>query len=256
MSKILAFQVLTLLLASALFITSAVEPDPLEQLIKTDNASLQRKALREIVKDKSRYSKEVAQIIESCYRRKGSYNELSKLLYVAALIKCKEAVPVLEKIWLDQTSFGDDCIYCCPRSLVMTVLGLHGLWKPPKLSDAQRRTAQVEDTLSELERCKNGALEKETKSLIQRGDAYGVLAKQYLSLKDEELLEIVTNSKAAEQQRYEASIELRKRVVDGHLLMDYYWWALNACDDASGECLCDAHESILSAELHNSRRKQ
>jgi hypothetical protein len=255
--KILALSVLILLLVSSFFAASAVKPDPLELLIKTDNASLQRKALHQIVMNKAVYSKEVAQIINSFYKRKGSYNELEKLLYVAALIKCKEAVPVLEKIWLDQISFENDCIYCCPRSLVMTVLDLHGVWKPPKLSDAQRRTDQVENTLEELKRCENGSLEIEAQNgLIPQGtDDYGILARQYSSFQDDKLLEIVTNSKDTYQQRYAASIELRIRAIDDHLLVDFYWWALNACDDDSGECLCFAHESILSAELYSSRHK-
>jgi hypothetical protein len=255
--KIIICAALLFLLASAFFIASAVEPDPLERLIKTDDARLQREALHEIVKSKSSYSGELTQKLKSFYKRKGSYNELEKLLYVAALIKCKEAVPILEKIWLDQVSFENDCIYCCPRSLVMTVLGLHGVWKSPKLSESQLRTDQVENTLEELKRCKNGSLEIESKNdpFFQGTDDYGVLARQYSSFKDDKLLEIVTNSKDTYQQRYVASIELRKRAIDDHLLVDFYWWALNACDDASGECLCFAHESILSAELYNSKHK-
>jgi hypothetical protein len=198
---------LLLFLLSAFLIAFAVESDPLERLIKTDDASIQREALHQIFKGKSGYSRELTQKIESSYKRKGSSRELEKLLYVAALVKCKEAVPVLEKIWLDQISFENDCIYCCPRSLVMTVLSLRGFWKPPRLSDTQRRTDQVENTLSELERCKNGSLEKELQNdpFLQSNDEYGVLARKYASLKDEELLQIVTNSKATYKQRYVAS---------------------------------------------------
>jgi hypothetical protein len=249
---------LQFLLTSTFFLTSAVEPDALEQLMKTKDISVQREALHKIMENKSFYTHKLAKIIERCYQRKQPYHELETLLYVAALIKCKEAIPVLEKIWLDQTSFENDCIYCCPRSLVMAVLNLHGVWKPPKLTDVQRRADQVENTLSDLKRCKNESLERESKNgpFFQGTDEYGITARQYASLKDEKLLEIVTDSRAAYQQRFVASIELRKRVVDDHFLVDYYWWALNACDDASGECLCFAHESILSAELYSSRHSK
>ena len=257
MRKVSMLAVMSFLLVSTFFITFAVEPDPLERLIKTGDAGLQREALHQIFKGKSGYTKELAQRIESCYKRKGPPRELEKLLYVAALIKCKEAVPALEKIWLDQISFENDCIYCCPRSLVMTVLSLHGVWKPPKLSDAQCRSEQVENTLDELKRCGNGSLETESKNIFdpQGNDDFSILARKYSSFKNDKLLEIVTNSEDSYQQKYVASIELRKRAVDDHLLVDYYWWALNAFDDTSGECLCFAHESILLAELYNSRHK-
>ena len=71
----------------------------------------------------------------------------------------------------------------------------------------------------------------------------------------QELAYLAYNLAYTYQQRYVASIELRKRAIDDHLLVDFYWWALNACDDASGECLCFAHESILAAELYNSKHK-
>ena len=257
MRKVLAFSVLTLLLVSSFFVTSAVEPDPLEQFIKTDNASLQRKALHQIFMNKAVYSKEVAQKIASCYRRKGPYIELSKLLYVAALIKCKEAVPVLEKIWLDRTSFGNDCIYCCPRSLVMTVLALHGLWTPHNLSANQRRSDQVGCTLIALESLlkRSPGVGSNEKPSFDGVDEEAILERKYLSFKDEQLLEIVTDPNATYNERDVASVELKSRIVDDHLLVDYYWWALNVCDDDSGDCLCHAHESILSAELYSSRHK-
>jgi hypothetical protein len=104
-----------------------------------------------------------------------------------------------------------------------------------------------------LERCKNGSLEKtlQNNPFLQSNDEYGILASKYASLKDEELLQIVTNSKATYKQRYVASFTLRRQIVDAHLLPDLYWWALNTCDDASGE-----HESILAAELYRSKHGQ
>jgi len=69
---------------------------------------------------------------------------------------------------------------------------------------------------------------------------------------DEELLYLTTNSKASYETRYVASLALLSRFRDDHLLTDYYWWALNACEDASGECYCDAVEMILRAEYYGS----
>jgi hypothetical protein len=255
--KIIIFAMLPFVLITAFSIASVVEPDALEQLIKTKDVSVQREALHKIIRNKSSYSQKLKRKLESCYRRKGSYHEFKTLLYVAALIKCKETVPILEKIWLDQTSYENDCIYCCPRSLVMAVLNLHGVWNPPKLSVAQRRADQVENTLDDLKRCGNGSLETESQNGFdpQANDDFSILARQYSAFKNDKLLEIVTNSEYAYQQKYVASIELRKRAVDDHLLVDYYWWALNAFDDTSGECLCFAHESILLAELYNSKHK-
>lgn len=258
MRIICIFAALAFIFIDASFMTSAVGSDALELLIKTDDIKTQREALHEIAKNKSIYSLRLARKLESCYRRKGPYHELEALLYAAALVKCKEAVPIMEKIWLDQISFENDCIYCCPRSLVMTVLSLQGFWKLPNLSNAQRRTEQVENTLDELKRCENGSLEAESRKGFdpQGNDEYGILSKQYSAFKDDTLLEIVTNSRDTYQHKYVASIELRKRAVDDHLLVDYYWWALNAFNDDSGECLCFAHESILLAELYNSKHKR
>jgi hypothetical protein len=107
--KITIYAALLLLLANAFFIASAVEPGPLERLIETDDSRLQREVLHQIAKSKTNYSGELTQKLKSFYKRKGSYNELEKLFYVAALIKCKEAVPILEKIWLDQDNFIHVC---------------------------------------------------------------------------------------------------------------------------------------------------
>jgi hypothetical protein len=256
MKKVLIFALLQFWCMAAIRHTRTAEPNLLDQLIKTTDAAKQREILHGIAKNKTAYSLRLAQKLESCYKQKRPLKEIETLLYVAALIKSKEAIPILEKIWLDQSSIEHDCVYCCPRSLVMTVFGIHGLWKPPQLSDEQLKTDQVENTLSDLKRYKDqpSYIPSGNEPYFQGTDEYALLAKQYASIKDEDLLRITTDSKAEYPQRYAASIELRRRVADDHLLVDYYWWAMNAFDDASGECLCKANESILSAERYQRKR--
>jgi hypothetical protein len=172
------------------------------------------------------------------------------------LIKSQESLPIIEKIWIDENRFEDDCVYCCPRSLVLTVYGIHGLWKPPSLSAKQRQQSAVADTLSEINRFKSYSLNNEHpgKPGTEGNDEWNRETKRILSLNDNQLFEIATNSTASYRQRYIASAELRRRIADGKHLVDYYWWALNACEDDSGECLCFAHECILRAEFCNSTK--
>jgi len=141
---------------------------------------------------------------------------------------------------------------------VLTVYGIHGLWKPPSLSAEKRKNAAVGDTLSAINRFKNYSPNNDhlEKPNTDGDDEWSREAKRILSLNDGQLLEIATNAMAAYQQRYIASEELRRRIENDRHLVDYYWWALNACEDASGECLCFAHECILRAEFYNSRKMQ
>jgi len=230
----------------------AGEPDPIDQLIKSSNARMQREALHKIMAGKSAYSKALARRIEDSYKRKVSIEEMEKLLYAAALTKCEEAIPVLQDIWLDRTSYEYDCIYCCPRSLVMSVLGLHGMWKPPSLSQEQRRTDRVENTLEDLRRFSEDPRKPDAQSVpsFQGNNEATPSAGRFSSFQEEPLLVIATDADISDQQRYAASEELQKRAGDDRLIVDYYWWALNACHDASGECRCFAHERILSAERY------
>jgi hypothetical protein len=217
------------------------------------------------MKNRSHYSDDVAKRIEINYKQtriydykeNGNYNELSTLLYVAAMIKSQASLPVIQTIWLDQKKFEDDCIYCCPRSLVLAVFAIHGLWTPPALSEEQSRCDSVENTLSQIKYFKyfsatNKPLEN---SNIEGTDEWTREAKIALSLNDDQLLENATNSKAAHRKRYAAAEELSRRVSDDRHLVDYYWWALNTCEDDSGEYLCYAHDSILQAEFFNAKGK-
>jgi hypothetical protein len=237
---------------------SFADQSALLTLLKCKSALCRRAALNDINNDKVRYSREVAQSIENAYKQDGTNKELFTLLYVAALIKSQESLPIIQKIWLDENRFEDDCIYCCPRSLVLTVFGIHGLWKPPSLSAKQRQHAAVADTLSEIDRFKHYSPNSEhpEKPNVEGDDEWSREAKRILSLNDNQLLEIATNSTASYRQRYSASEELRRRIADDTHLVDYYWWALNACEDDSGECLCFAHECILRAEFYNAQKKQ
>lgn len=237
---------------------SYADQNALLALLKCKSVSCQRVALNDINKDRVRYSHEVAQGLENAYKQDRTNKNLFTLLYVAALIKSQESLPIIQKIWLDENRFEDDCIYCCPRSLVLAVYGIHGLWKPPSLSAEQKKRAAVGDTLAEIDRFKKYSPNNEhlEKPGTEGDDEWSREAKRILSLSDGQLLEIATNTTAVYQQRYIASQELRRRIAEDKHLVDYYWWALNACEDASGECLCYAHECILRAEFYNSRKRK
>ena len=230
-------------------------PPPLDIVLTTTDRNIQRKALHTIVENKDAYQLEMKERIELIAQSKERSPELFILLHIAALIKCETALPVLEQLWLQPETEEDDCIYCDPRSLVMTVFAIHQIWNRPPLSSTQLHKNCVQDTLSYMENLSGiWANPDRNNAYLDRLDRYGERARRTRSMDEEELLYLTTNPAAPYEIRDVASLALKSRFRDDRLLTDYYWWALNACKDASGGCYCDAVEMILRAEDYSSKK--
>ena len=154
---------------------------------------------------------------------------------------------------MDENRFENDCIYCCARSLVLTIFGIHGLWKPPSLTVEQKEFLAVGSTLFNIDKFKIYSPEDEDREppRIYGDEERSREMKIALSMSDDQLFEVTTNESATYIQRDTAAEELRRRISDDQHLVDYYWWALNPCEDDAGGCLCFAHECILRAEFYN-----
>jgi hypothetical protein len=236
-------------------LSNGEQSNALSVLLNSTDVTVQREALRLISKNKGTYVREMIARIERCYKSGEYSNELDTLLHVAALVKSELSLPILERLWLDNEFSEEDCIYCCPRALVMAVFAIHKMWKPPALSAEQREQIPITNTLGYLENLTGIWAKSDLKNpYIGDKDKYGEAADKLHLLSEEGLLAIVTDPKATYEMRYVASIELRSRFRDDRLLLDYYWWALNACDDTAGECYCFATEMILRAEYFSASK--
>ena len=230
---------------------------PLDIVLTTRDRNIQRKALHAIAENKDAYQLEVKGRIERLVQSGERSAELFVLLHIAALTKCEPALPFLERLWLRPESDENDCIYCDPRSLVMTVFAVHQIWTPPLLSPEQRLKGCVGNTLSDLKNLKGIWSDPDRNNkYLDMLDGYDEIARRTRSLDEEELLYLTTNSKASYEIRDAASLALKSRFRDDHLLIDYYWWALNACEDAAGGCYCDACEMILRAEYYRAKNRK
>jgi len=230
---------------------------PLDIVLTTRDRNVQRKALHTLAENKDAYQLEVKERIERLAQSGEGSPELFVLLHLAALIKCETALPILERLWLHPETDENDCIYCDPRSLVMTVFAIHQIWSPPPLSSTQAEKNCVSSTLSDLKNLKRSWSDPDLyNTYLDILDGYGEIARRTRSMDEEELLYLTTNPGAPYEIRDAASLALKSRFKDDHLLIDYYWWALNACEDASGGCYCDACEMILRAEYYGAKKQE
>jgi hypothetical protein len=233
-------------------LNATLPSNSLDKFLNSNNISDRKAAYLEILKNKEAYIDQIQQGLEAFQGSKNQrFDILNRLLYLAAIIRSEKFIDPLWKMINDFHYLGDECIYCCPIVLSLTLYGVYANWSPPA-ELANSRSSMLSDLNSWI---RSGRQNKNTP--LFRGHS-GIqfaspekqewLAKIEL-LSEEELIKMTSPENSDRDQRYFASDVLANTVVDDTNLMDLYWLAIEEItNDTSGEYRCNIYTAILRAE--------
>jgi hypothetical protein len=242
--------VFALLICLILFVdlNAAARSGSLDKFLNSTERSERKAAYLDILKNKEAYIDQIQEELGAFQRNKDRrFHMLSKLLYLAAIIRSEKFINPLWKMFNDYDYLGYECVYCCPIVLTLTLYA--SLDKENDMSHDLRERMRRE-------------IEKKDIKLVREHSRwpYGSPESQKLISKMEllsvgELIKMAGPENTDRTQRYNATYVLGLVVIDDKNLSDLYWLAIEDMPDASGIYLCNVYEAIERAERARAQKK-
>lgn len=213
---------------------------PLHEFIVTHDEAAQKQAFASLLK-RPPPPAALQAALDAAYRGQDQ-NQRNRVLYLIARLRPSHLGRRLLGLVSRSSDTGDRCVYSCPEALALTLYAAF----TNEVEPAAVRSAVAGDELSRLDYIRAHPAPGHADL---SGPAVDSLVEHAKHVSEAALIAEASDPSLSANARYVALEELSASVSSATHLDDFYWLALAAPTDASGESVTAAHGAIMRAEL-------